>query len=47
MRNSLVTQIVTHTKIVTPFMDSRKCDYYEWGEYTYCQIIKDGLSLFI
>ena len=25
-------QIVTHTLIVTPFLASRKCDYYEWRQ---------------
>ena len=30
-RNPPDTQIVTLTKILTPFLASRKCHYYEWG----------------
>ena len=28
-----ITQIVTLTIIVTPFLASRKCQYYEWAQY--------------
>ena len=39
MRNSSITEIITITQIetltqiVTPFLASRKCDYYEWGQF--------------
>ena len=33
MRNPSLTQIVTLTQILTPFLASRKCHYCEWTKY--------------
>ena len=48
MRNPSLTQIVTLTQILTPFLASQKCHYYEWTNYLsffYIYKIFYGLTL--